>query len=508
MKKLFLICLTGSLIAKETQDTQNLHRYLLANYYQYGQDYKNAGSWYAQIHPDNASMYIYQGYIPYLASTGAHDEIVKIIPQLDAQLTDNYEMQLLFANALEQTGKKKEAYEHLIALNEKNKTNQELAFRVAQIYLENTEPENALRVIDNILNSAARRPNNYVFYFLKSQIYLSLNNKKEALTSIKQCIEVYSRFDKSWLLYAMLLEQEGKLEEAIKGYQHFLEITAEPKGQIERHVMSLGIRQKMSEKTVKDDVSSRLEKIQELAQKSHFGTAAKLLEEWALQSDTELWLKTLHLLTYIGMPLSTAQHALATIEKKYPALESLALYQAEIVLRMNNYNHVIPVLQRAYNLSSNAATKMQIAYQMAQTWYEHKEWKKALEILEQAQQYYDQYAPAHNLIAYLYATKLNNFEQAEKSIAKALALDPQNTHFLDTKAQLLSKQQKFDQALEVWASIAPHHHDFTTLCHQGKCQIIAGKKQEAAKTLKVAHGLAQGKKEKQRVDALLAQVAR
>ena len=508
MKKflLLLLAVIGGIHAK--QETQNLHRYLLANYYQFGQDFKNAGHWYAQIDPDNASMYIYNGYIPYLAATGAHAEIVKIIGQLDEPMAQNYEIQLIFANALEQVGKKVDAYERLIQLNEKNKSNQELAFRVAQIYIENSEPENALRVIDAILNSAARRPNNYVFYFLKSQIYLSLNNKKDALVAVKQCIEVYPRFDKSWLLYAMLLEQEGKLEEAIKGYQNFLEITTEPKGQIERHVMSLSFRQKLNTKTKEDDVIIRLERIQELAQKSHFGSAAKLIEEWAIQGNPEIWIKTLHLLTYIGMPLSTAQASFTAIEKKYPALESLALYQAEIALRINNYPHLIPALQKAYNLSSNPTVKMQVAYQLATKWYEHKEWKKARELLEQAHNYYDQYAPSHNLLAYIYATKANSFDLAHQAIEKALKLDPANSHFLDTKAQLFVKQKKFDDALAVWSKINPENHDFTMLCHQGKCQLLAGKKQEAITTIKNAQTVAQSKKEKDKAVALLAHVSK
>ncbi|CAN5161618.1 hypothetical protein BH09DEP1_BH09DEP1_5260 [soil metagenome] len=71
------------------QDTQNLHRYLLANYYQFGHDYKNAGYWYAQIHPDQTSVHIYNGYIPYLAATGAHSEIGKRIPQLEEPMANN-----------------------------------------------------------------------------------------------------------------------------------------------------------------------------------------------------------------------------------------------------------------------------------------------------------------------------------------------------------------------------------------------------------------------------------
>jgi tetratricopeptide (TPR) repeat protein len=215
----------------------------------------------------------------------------------------------------------------------------------------------------------------------------------------------------------------------------------------------------------------------------------------------------LHLLTYIGMPLSTAHASFTAVEKKYPALETLALYQAELALRMNNHTHTVHTLQRAYNLSGNPTIKTQLAYQLAKEWYAHKEWKKALELLERAQNY-SEYAPSHNLQAYIYATKANNFERAQEEIEKALKLDPKNSHFLDTKATLLLKQKKFEDALAVWNTINPKDHDFTILCHQGKCQILAGKKQDAIATIKSAQTIAQSKKEKDKAKSLLAQASK
>lgn len=537
---LFTFCFSTA-IANTNQEIQNLHRFFMANYYQFGQDLKNAGQWYAQIDPSATSLYAYTGYVPYLAAIQAFEDIVKIVPQLDQHFAHNYEMQMVCALALENSGYKTQAYERLIALLDKSKTNQELAFRVAQIYLERAEPENALKVINDILNSAARRPNNYLFYFLKAQIYLSLNNKKEALATIKQGIEVYPRFDKSWLLYAMLLEQEGHLEDAIKGYQHFLEITLEPKGQIERHLASLTFRAKMNSSAHKptgddldtalklfaqqhyraalaslDDflsahpahIEARLLKIQILAELAQFGTAAKLLEQWIGHgAQQSLWLQTLHLLTYIGMPAGTASQTFANIEKKYGASEQLALYQADLVLRTNPA-HALPALQRAYTLNSNATIKTNIAYQIALLHYEQKQWKKAQTILEEALTHGHEYAPLHNLLAYIYSTKAKDFDRATSSIEKALKTDPANPHFLDTKAMILYKQKNYDAALAVWNTISPAATDFTISCHQGKCQILAGQKDAGLASLKTAATLASNKEQKQKAENLIGQASK
>ena len=81
---------------------------------------------------------------------------------------------------------------------------------------------------------------------MESQIYLQLNKKPEALAAIKQCIDAYPKFDKSWLLYAVLHEQEGKIEEAIKGYTTFLRgFSPQPNSEIERHLLMLAFRQKL-----------------------------------------------------------------------------------------------------------------------------------------------------------------------------------------------------------------------------------------------------------------------
>lgn len=532
MKKFFVTLVFSTTLSGTTHDTQNLHRYFMANYYQFGNNLKNAGKWYAQMGDNKTNPYIYTGYIPYLAAAGAYQEIVRLIPTLDEQYSSNDEMQLLFATALEQTGNKIAAYDRLIKLNQKNKTNQELAFKVTQIYLERSEPENALKVIDSVLNNAARRPNNYIFYFLKSQIYLSLNNKKEALAAVKQCIDVYPRFDKSWLLYAMLLEQEGKLEDAIKGYQRFLDVTSDPKGHIQRHVMSLSYRTKLTQKSTDldslddllaqknyraahatvdaylqahpHDIYTRLLKIQILMDQAHYGSAAHLLEQWMLEKDNlALYAQTLHLLTYIGMPLPTAKSTFDALEKKAGTSEMIALYQADIALRMNDQKLAITALSKAHAHASDAYVKTTIAYQLAHTYYDQKEWKKAQEILELAITSYVDYAPAQNLLAYIYTTKTNQFERAQKAIEKALLLDPQNPHYLDTKAVLLAAQKQYEPALKIWNTI--NTPDFKIACHQGKCYMRTGNKEQAAASFQKALDLAANKEQKQKVQILLAE---
>src|SRR2546430_2720766 len=83
------------------------------------------------------------------------------------------------------------ADDRFIRLNDKHKTNPELAFNAANSYLRRKEPENALKVINNYLNNSPRKPTNFLFHFMIAQIQLQLNNKEEALKSVQKSLEMH-----------------------------------------------------------------------------------------------------------------------------------------------------------------------------------------------------------------------------------------------------------------------------------------------------------------------------
>lgn len=506
MKRIIVLLLIGQILGAD-QATQNLQRYLMANYHK---DPQQAAHWFSLITPDDNSRYIYLGYIPFLAANQSYADIAKLIPQLDEQFKSNQEIQLIFAMALEQVGKKEEAYTRLISLNEKSKANQEIAFKVAQIYVERSEPENALTVIDNLLNTAPRRPNNYVFHFMKSQIYLQLNKKPEALAAVKQCIDTYAKFDKSWLLYAVLQEQEGKIQEAIKGYTTFLEITPQANKEIERHLLTLNLSQKLTQQknasSPTGDIQERLLKIQTLADRKQFDQAAVLLADWAItDANNEVWLKTLHLLCYGGLAYKKALQILQVVEKKKGSSLELALYQSDLALRDNNQKLAFDSLKKAAALAKDPEIKTKIALQIAIIYYDQQKWQLAQKTLEEALTFGYSYAPVNNLLAYLYATKGKNLSRASELIDQALKQDGQNPHFLDTQALVFYKQKDYEKATSILQKVA---HlcptDYTVLCHLGKCYFLKGDTERAVHSLKSAVSVAKNDQEKSKAESLIA----
>lgn len=249
MKQLFcimlgLISIVSYRIACDV-NSQQLHRFLWANYLQYKGNTHQAHQWYQKTFEHKVPIHIHEGYVPFLFQTGQFTKIVQLIPKLDTEFADNPDIQRIFALALEKTGKQEEADNRFIALSKKFKTNQEIVFRTAQLFIQQQKLDEALTLIEAYLNNAQRKPNNFIFYFLKAQLHLHLKQIKKSHESVKKSLELYPQFDKSWLLYAMIEEQLGNINNAIKGYTSFLERTQLPTAQIQNHLLELVFRQKM-----------------------------------------------------------------------------------------------------------------------------------------------------------------------------------------------------------------------------------------------------------------------
>jgi len=490
-KNLLLLCVAMSGLYAD-DSVLNLHRYMMANYYQFAGDLPTAGKWYGQITPQGDSLHVYNGYIPYLQAIQDHEQIVTLIPQLDVPFAKNSLVQTIFAQALEQTGQKSEAQKRLIALNDQNKANQELAFKVVQIYLENKELENALLVIENILNNSSRKSSNYVFLFLKSQIFLQLNKKTEALVAIQACIDAYPRFDKSWLLYAILQEQEGKVEQALKGYTNFLENTDEPHPEIKQHILQLGLKQKLAAQNnpkTQQDMPARVAKIEQLGAEKRYDEAARLLGAWAAQEPEhqELWLKLLHMLTLTAQDYILGLKTITALEHTNGCTLCTSLYRADLAIRARMTKQALEALGKAHKLTHDAALQEKILFQELLIHYDARDWNSFKRVMNNAPLETFTYAPLLNLVAYYDATKGKNLERAQLLIGKALAQEPKNPHFIDTQAQIWYKQKKYDQAIALLEMVADQcAGECSILHHLSKLHKANGSPENAAKYLAMA----------------------
>ncbi len=541
------LCLNASIksndIEPDTAD-HNLHRYFWANYYEFANNMQKAHELYEDILKTPGTHYAQKGYLHLLYKSGKYAEMIALKKELTTQNPDLFktdpETELFFAMALKKGGKKSESDELLITLSRNFPTHPEIIFHATEIMLQRKEPENALKAVETYLNTAATKPNNYVFHFLKGQILAQMGQFEKALTSIQDCLKSYPQFDKGWLLYAVLQEQMGQLQDAIQGYSSYLQHTPEANQHIQKHLMQLVLLQKSKEEQknlmvmeqtclekalsfMQDkkftqaldqinlclvqkphDMKSRLVKIQILTSLQRTKEAISQLVIWAKAEPREnAWYTTLHLLMRIGVPAQDIIAGFTTLHTQQPTNIQPVLYLADLYARTNNTDAALTFLRKGLSMAKDPTLQTHLAYQIGIIYYERKQYSNVEEIVSQAEKLKQEFPPLLNLAAYYYATKGKNLAKAQDLIKRVLAQDPHNPHFLDTQAVVYYKQKKYDDALAILQKIAQQNpNDAMINIHLAKVEYKKGNVTQALNTIKSAQGKVKEGHEKCLVDKL------
>lgn len=496
-------------MSAESIDATAITDFMMANYYQFANQKEKADKWYNRLAERTNSPYPYKGRIPLFYAQNKNKEIIKLIDDLDSVFAQDKDIQLIFAQALEKTGNHTASFQRLIKLNKQFPTNQEIAFKLIQLYLPKKEYEPALACIDAALNNAPRRSNDFIFYFLKSQVLVQTNKIEDALSSINICIENYPEFDKGWLLYAVIQEQKGALQEAIKGYSHFLQATTEKHKDIEQHLLSLAFKHRIAQSNQKinlasskqciesallffekrkygkaldhlnqcllqspDDPEARLLKIQTLTAQHNLKGAHQLLKTWlSKEPANQTWYDALHLLCRNGLAYKDAIATLEVIAKNNPQQLEPILYLADLSLRAHQQEYALTYLKQAAARTTDKDLKSKVLFQQAIVLYQKGAYPQAKELLIEAEKLTPHFAPVLNLLAYYYAKHERKFAQAHTLIDKALAKHKMNPHFLDTKAYVYYKENNFTQAHALFEKAAQQcPKDRTIMTHLHKTQ--------------------------------------
>ncbi len=162
----------------------------------------------------------YYGYIDFLTHIGAYAKIAALVPYLQKNCGHNAHVNLRGAQALERTGKIQEAYEYLIALSEQFTKNAEIIYHTARAHQAHGNIQKALDLVQKFQQTGINTTS-CLFYYLEAQLYLELEDYTQALAIITRCLNVCPTFDKAWLLWAVLQEQEQNWQQALEGYTKF-----------------------------------------------------------------------------------------------------------------------------------------------------------------------------------------------------------------------------------------------------------------------------------------------
>lgn len=494
--KIIMSCLLllGSINQLQSINSNDVHSYFWANYNQFRGNKAEASNWYQGIHANTAPLHAYPGYIHYLNEIGNYAQIVEIFPKIQHIVQDNPKLQLIYALALGQTGQKKKSDEELVKLQRNFKSDREIAFYTANAFIQSKELENAISVLDDFLKSTPRRHQNFVFYFMKSQLYAQLNKYEEAVENSKLALKLHPQFDKGWLLLALLEEQAGKLQEAIEGYTSYLEVSPQPNKNIQQHLLQLTLKQELAQQNKRIIIldPACFEKAAALFERKQFRQALSTIEECLKKSPEHTELRLLKLRTLMAMDQHTqaadtvmqwiedkpqdelwyqAMHLLVRSCAKHEITERIigrlrqieqqnqhallpALYLADLSLRSQAFNDAQNYLKHAFNRANNPALQVKILYQHAVVAFQSNDPKLMGDLLEQAHNLDPNFIPVANLLAHYCATTKNDLERAQRLISAALEKHPRNVHLLDTQAMIYEREKKDQEAKQIRETLA------------------------------------------------------
>jgi tetratricopeptide (TPR) repeat protein len=537
MKKYFFLYFLYISTHIYADSATTFHRNFWANYKQFSGKRTDAQDWYKKLISSPHASYSYKGYLPLLADNKQFTEIIKLIPTLNKQFSQDPDIQLIFINALQETKQIKQADALAISLSQTFKTHAEIALLAAQAYLRQQEPENALLTIKAYLNNTPRRPNNFVFYFLQSHTHQQLSQHSLALESIQKCLELHPHFDKGWLFYASLREKEGKIQEAMAGYTTFLELSG-GNTQIEQHMLSLMLKYKSLEeqqshllsrtisienalilfkqqrypqalehidaciKNAPHNDECKLLKIEILSAMKDFNQSASVLAAWIMEyPENNIWPKTLCLLIHNGMPYTNIIQTFSIILQKQPENVWSNLYCADLCMRNAHHNLAITCLERALPHIKKNNLAAQTAYQLAMLHYGNNNHTLTHSYLEKAYILNAQCPHINNALAYYWATKGKDLNKAHRFIAQSLQCNSTNAYFLDTQALILYKEKKYAQAQEILEKIV-HHNNSTMLLHLAKVHYSLNNKEIADTFTQKAALLVKNNQEKKALEKM------
>jgi len=471
-------------------------------------------------------------------------------PELKKLIMKRPHIGLTIVRTFAKKGQNKQAMELLINLNDKNPTDQEIAFITAQFYEKRKELKNAIEVTDKYLNKSVKKTSNFAFLFLKSRLYLKMDEKEKALNSINEALKLQPHFDMGWFIFAQLKEKKGELEGAIKGYSNYLELASSKKGNMARHMLFKAIEAKLlklifiqivkkhptsdpnkmeqyrnkvinlfKQKKYKGalqelnkilsgpaaSAENRLLKIQILSAMHQYKNAAQLIKTWIIKDpENSLWFEALHLLYFAGLDSLFIIKTLQEVEKQCPNKLLTSLYLADMFSRTAQHQSAIDYHHKALKLTADPALKTSVLFQLGLLYHETKQFKKMKKALDRGKQLGLNYAPLLNLLAYHQASRENNLTEAQTLMDIVLKSNPNNPHFIDTQALISYKQGDYKKALELLEKIAKQEPDDATIIkHLAKTYHKLGRKKEGVARMQHAVKLTYDKKKKKKYQLIV-----
>lgn len=492
----------------ELTQATNYSNYLKACYLHAQGKGKQSFDAYQQLISRNPTAYVYDGFFRLLFDVGQFKAITTTFEKQQEKFTtafkDNLDIKLILAQSYLQSDQDEKAETLFAELADAYPDNDQIAYFKALGFMKNESFDKAQAYLNECLENQTFRSKHFLFHFLKSKIYLHNNHHKEALAEIEKSLELFPKFDRGWLFKAMLLEQQGAINDAISGYQRFLTIVGREES-VEKQLIQLLFLQKRypdAAKVLRKIKSSapeyyfdlallelksgnfkdaqgaieaclakaptyakaRLLKIEILGAQQKGQEALSILEGWLTQEPYNNFI--LHTMLLLRKTNISTQAIIDVLEKiKEKASESLGILATlgDLYLEINKPSEGITHYQKIAQTTQDKALQAKVAYQVGHVLFVTQQYEKFENFLATTLHHQPTTPALCNLVAFYYATTNKELETALSFIDKALQEETESPYFLDTKGFILFKMGKPKEAQTIFEKAVKHAPEDATI---------------------------------------------
>jgi tetratricopeptide (TPR) repeat protein len=505
----------------ETTNAADVYNLVLkAGYYANDGKTRKALSTFDEIFAQKPSLYVYELYFKLLFDIGETQKIVDIYKKKEVDFTKNFTANLDFwlvvAQSLLITNQDEKAEKIFVRLAKNFPDNEQVAYNYAMSMLKNNQPDKAIDYLKECIEKPLFKQRHFLFYFLRSKAYLQKNKLDPALKDIEKSLELVPQFDRGLLIKAMLLQQQGKVNEAVKGYKQFLSIVGRDE-MVEKQIIQLLFLQKKFDdaakylKKLKGDtaeyyvelaliemsalrhkqalaaintslkkspnlINAKLLKIDILLAMKDYKQIMAFMHGWVdAQPVDSHAINTLLLLTKTSIQIKDITKLLEDISARRSTNIDILAALSDLYIEQKMYAKGLATYKKIHDLTVNDELKSKILFHTAYIHFTNNELEKAESVLQTALQKSPIAPQTYNMLAYIYAQKGTNLNKALEMSDKALESDKYSPFFMDTKGCILLKMGNYKDALDLFqraSNIAPGDEEILNHITAAKNQVL------------------------------------
>ena len=335
---------------------------------------------------------------------------------------------------------------------------------LAQIYLQNGQAEEGMKVLDEAANQP--RPGT-AFLIDLGETYLSFARAGQAETARPKALKSFQRAadlkPSNPVHLQRLADGFNTLGEVDRAVEFYLKL-------LDRMPALSAVRDRLVELYLrKQDKTNAVIQLRTLVRESptnpqmHYLLGSLLFEERNSREAAECFSKTIllspgfepayHDLAAAQMNLNDSRTALETLEKARARFQPhfvCEFYTALAYSRLKDYTNSLKFLTSAEVVARATATNRlthTFYFQLGSAYERNQKFKEAESYFRKALEMEPDFSEALNYLGYMWADRGENLNEAREMIEKAVKIEPDNAAYLDSLGWVLFKQKQPEQAL-------------------------------------------------------------